>query len=152
MSQKPWYSNGLRFECTQCGACCTTHGEYSFLYLVDAEVQAIAHYLGLARAEFEQRYCRREDDWIVIRADQPDCPFLTADKRCSIYPVRPKQCRTWPFWDIHLERAVWEGEVAKTCPGVGSGPTFSAAEVERIARENEAWYEAPDYEITGETP
>jgi Fe-S-cluster containining protein len=145
MDQKPWYSNGLRFECSQCGACCTTHGEYSYIYVVDAEVQAIAHYLGLERSEFEARYCGRDGDWIVIRAEGPSCPFLGVDKRCGIYPVRPKQCRTWPFWDVNLERKRWQGEVSATCPGIGQGPTFSAEHIERTARETEAWYGAPDY-------
>ena len=36
-----------------------------------------------------------------------DCVFLKEDpergrKTCSIYPVRPLQCRTWPFWPENL--------------------------------------------------
>ena len=73
--------------------------------------------------------------------DDPACPFLGADNRCHIYPVRPKQCATWPFWEENLERASWDGPVRECCPGIGSGPLHSAEEVERLAAETEAWYE-----------
>lgn len=142
MSPKPWYEKGLRFECTGCGNCCRNHGEYAFVYLAEADIVAIAAHLGLERGVFLERYCQTEDGWVSLRMDRPACPFLSADNRCGIYPVRPKQCAAWPFWHENLERATWEGPVKACCPGIGQGPLRSAAEIERIARENEEWYEA----------
>ena len=141
MLPKPWYGNGLRFECTRGGNCCRTHGEYAYVYLAERDLLAIAGFLGLARADFLARYCTEEDGWISLRMDRPACPFLTAENRCAIYPVRPKQCATWPFWRETLERAKWEGAVSATCPGIGRGPLHPREEIERSARENEAWYE-----------
>lgn len=141
MSPKPWYNKGLRFDCTRCGNCCKTHGEYAYVYLAERDLSAIAQHLGLSRADFLARHCEREDGWVLLRMDQPACPFLTSENTCSIYPVRPKQCATWPFWRENLERAQWEGPVRETCPGIGRGPLHPAAEIERIARENEEWYE-----------
>ena len=140
MSHKPWYQNGLRFQCTTCGNCCRNHGEYAFVYLVDADVAAIAAHLGLERKVFLERFCQRVDGWITLRMDQPACQFLAADNRCSIYPVRPKQCATWPFWKENLERATWEGPVKACCPGIGQGPLHFAEEVDRSAQETEDWY------------
>jgi len=140
MSSKPWYHKGLRFECSQCGNCCRTHGEYDFVYLAEADVEAIARHLGLSRRDFLARHCARDRGWVVLRIDRPECPFLQADQRCAIYPVRPKQCATWPFWQENLARAAWEGPVADCCPGAGQGELHSAAEVERIAAETEEWY------------
>lgn len=140
MSPKPWYTKGLRFECTQCGNCCKNHGDYSYVYLSDVDVERIAAHLELTPARFIGLYCREEDGWISLRMDAPACPFLGEDHRCGIYEVRPKQCATWPFWKENLQRATWEGVVRACCPGIGKGPLFSAAEVERIARENEEWY------------
>ena len=140
-ASKPWYHKGLRFQCTQCGHCCTAHGEYVWVYLAEADVTAIAAFLGLSRADFLARHCRAEDGWVSLRIDEPACPFLGPDRRCGIYPVRPKQCATWPFWEENLERARWDGPVRETCPGIGRGPLHSAEEVERIARETEEWYE-----------
>lgn len=140
MSQKPWYHNGLRFQCTQCGACCRNHGEYTFVYLVEADLKAIPRHLGISRREFLERYCTREDGWVVLRMDQPACSFLDEANRCRIYPVRPKQCATWPFWTENLDRSAWEGPVSACCPGIGKGPVTPAAEVERIARETDEHY------------
>ena len=140
MSPKPWFSKGLRFECTQCGNCCRNHGDYNFVYLAARDVIAIADHLDLTPKAFVDEYCRVADGWVTLRMDEPACRFLEADNRCAIYPVRPKQCATWPFWGENLKRATWEGPVKECCPGIGKGPTTPADEVERIAAETETWY------------
>ncbi len=139
--RKPWFGEGLRFECTQCGNCCRNHGAYANVYLGERDIRAISEHLGLSRQRFLARYCREEGGWITLRMDQPACPFLREDQRCGIYSVRPKQCATWPFWKENLERAAWEGEVSEDCPGIGRGPLVPAAEVERLARETDEWLE-----------
>jgi uncharacterized protein len=139
MSSKPWYSNGLRFECTRCGNCCRNHGEYTHVYLTSRDVSAIARHLGISERSFLETHCQAEEGWVVLRMDRPACPFLQAGNTCAIYPVRPKQCATWPFWKENLRRAVWEGEVARDCPGIGKGELHSREEIERIARENAEW-------------
>lgn len=143
MEHKTWFDKGLRFECTQCGNCCKSHGDATHVYLAERDVQAIAAHLGLGREEFLARHAEREDGWIQLARSEPACPFLEPDNRCAIYPVRPMQCRTWPFWLENLERARWEGPVREVCPGLDHGPLHPAEEVRRIARENEQWYEAP---------
>lgn len=140
MPSKPWYDKGLRFECTRCGNCCRNHGDYAYVYLAPTDVSAIALHLGMPEREFLATYCQSEDGWVSLRMDQPACPFLQADNTCGIYPVRPKQCATWPFWKENLARAVWEGPVAQDCPGIGKGKRVPRAEIERIARETEEWY------------
>jgi uncharacterized protein len=141
MLRKAWYDKGLRFECSGCGNCCRSHGEYAYVYLAPADVRAIARHLELPEAEFLARHCREEDGYVCLRMDEPACPFLTADQRCRIYPVRPKQCASWPFWQENLERATWRESVQTICPGTGQGPLHSRAEIERSARETEEWYE-----------
>ncbi len=140
MDPKAWYSKGLKFSCTQCGNCCRNHGEYAFVYLMPSEVASIAAWLGLSRAEFLARHCTRKDGAVTLRTDSPACPFLQSDQRCGIYPVRPTQCATWPFWRENLDQAVWEDEVRACCPGAGKGEMHSAAEIERIAGEDARWY------------
>ena len=143
MSHKPWYAKGLRFECTQCGNCCRNHGDYAYVYLSERELRAIPAYLGLTRREFLERYCTKEPgDFPTLRMDTPACPFLGEDNRCAIYPVRPKQCATWPFWEENLVKSTWEGPVKECCPGIGKGPLHPAEHVERLARETEEWFEA----------
>jgi Fe-S-cluster containining protein len=140
MTSKPWYANGLRFTCTRCGNCCRNRGGYSYVYLTPEDVAAIAGYLELPRRQFLETYCTTDNDWVVLRMDRPACAFLKQDNTCAIYPVRPKQCATWPFWKENLKRAVWESEVQRDCPGAGKGELHSREEIERIARENAEWY------------
>jgi len=142
MPRKPWYHKGLQFECTQCGNCCRNHGEYTYVYLSEVDLKAIPEHLGLTRKTFIERYCSREEgSWYSIRMDEPACPFLSEDSRCGIYPVRPKQCATWPFWEENLKRKAWQGAVKACCPGVDQGPVYSAEEVERRARETEEGFD-----------
>jgi hypothetical protein len=144
MTHKPWYSKGLRFECQRSGNCCRTHGEYAYIYLAPADVTAIAAHQGLSESEFRARHCREDEGYTILRIDDPRCPFLEPDNSCGIYPVRPKQCATWPFWQENLDdRARWEGPVKTCCAGIGKGRLFTAEEVERSAQETEAWYEGP---------
>ena len=141
MSAKTWYSKGLRFACTGCGNCCRNHGGYAFVYLTPADVRSISAHLGLPRRQFLERYCEKVDGAVTIKTDSPACPFLQADNRCAIYPVRPKQCASWPFWRENLaDRAVWEEEVKACCPGIGKGQLHSAEEIGRIAGDDARWY------------
>jgi len=119
---------GIRFECTACGRCCTGGGEY----VIEArprEQEAIRAWLGISRAWFRRRYLFRFDrETESLRmAPNGDCVFLR-DGRCGIYPVRPAQCRHYPFWPELVTRPwAWRAE-ARRCEGIGRGP--------RIARED----------------
>lgn len=140
MTDKAWLDNGLRFECTQCGNCCRVHGDYAFVYLSEKDIENISAYLGMERQAFLAEHCRVVDGWVTLRFDQPACAFLGADNRCGIYPVRPKQCSTWPFFAENLTQETWEGPVKDCCPGVDTGKLYPPEDVLRIARENEEWY------------
>jgi Fe-S-cluster containining protein len=111
------------------------------VYLLEEEAQAIAAHLRLPWIEFEARHLVREDGWLRLALDGPSCPFLSPEGLCRVYPVRPMQCRTWPFWKENLAREVWDREVRKICPGIGKGPLVSAEEIDATAAANEAWYE-----------
>lgn len=141
MSHNTWYSNGLRFECRTCGNCCRNHGAYTYVNLTEVELSAIPAFLGLSRAEFLTRFCDKQAGFHpALLMDAPACPFLGADNLCAIHPVRPMQCRSWPFWSENLSEEVWRGPVKECCPGLDSGPLYPAAEIERIARESDQWY------------
>lgn len=136
---KPWYSKGLRFECTRCGNCCRNHGEYSRVYVSEAEAEAIASHLGTSKVAFLEEHCEVEDGWTVLKLGEPQCRFLSAEGTCDIYPVRPVQCSTWPFWHENLEPKVWNGPVAEICPGLGQGELVPLEEIEAIADRADEW-------------
>lgn len=137
----PWYRDGLRFECTQCGNCCRNHGEYSYVYLMPPEVTALAEQLEVSEAEFLERWCVEDEGWTVLRMDQPQCPFLSPEGGCTVYAARPMQCRTWPFWEENLaSETAWEA-TKLVCPGIGKGVQVEWQEAGEIAQRNEDWYE-----------
>ncbi|MFT4708890.1 MAG: Fe-S-cluster containining protein [Bacteroidia bacterium] len=137
-----WYRDGLRFDCTACGNCCRDHGEYTYVYVSDADLTALATRLELPEARVEQLYCQFEDGWRHLKREKAACTFLDDKGLCSVYEGRPKQCRTWPFWqDTLASKADWSGPVKACCPGIDQGELTSADDAERIAKETEDWYE-----------
>lgn len=140
----PWYRDGLRFGCTKSGNCCRNHGEYSYVYLMPPEVTALAGHLELDEDVFLERYTHQEEGWTLLRMDEPQCPFLTEENTCGVYSARPRQCRTWPFWEENLKSPEAWAAAAHICPGMDSGPRIEWQEAEEIARTNEEWYEADD--------
>ncbi len=127
MSSKPWYREGLSFSCTRCGDCCT--GVPGYVWVEPTEIEALAKHLGLSVDSFGERYLRKVGRrYSLIEKPGGDCVFF--DKGCSVYPARPTQCRTFPFWRSNLksERA-WD-ELADECPGIGQGKLFPVEEIE----------------------
>lgn len=125
-------NNALKFECSGCGRCC--YGlEDAVIEVNDAEIERIRQYLGLSPAWFRRRYLSRigqEQHGIRIEP-QGHCVFLdTVAGRCSVYSVRPLQCRTYPFWpELVAMRGAWKKE-AQRCEGIGCGKTVPIAKIE----------------------
>lgn len=129
-----WYAEGLQFECTRCGNCCS--GEPGYVWMDDAEVERLAARVELSREQFEQVYARRIGQQTTLREkSNGDCIFYVKGEGCTVYEDRPTQCRTWPFWRRNLESPrSWHLET-RTCPGVGSGQLFTLEEIEERARQ-----------------
>lgn len=128
--EEPWFQDGLRFTCTRCGKCCT--GEPGFVWVDDQELQAIADVLGEPVDEVRDLYTRIFWHRQTLREKgNGDCIFYDHDKGCTIYEVRPRQCRTWPFWNSNLRsKKTWQ-HTTKICPGSGGGELIPAEEIVR---------------------
>ncbi|MEM6799245.1 MAG: YkgJ family cysteine cluster protein [Planctomycetota bacterium] len=129
-SDKPWYENGLRFECTGCGDCCT--GAPGYVWLNKADITALAEATKLAVDDFEQRYVRivgvRKS---LVEYANGDCVFFdNKSRQCQVYQARPRQCRTWPFWDSTLKTPVAWSETCEVCPGSGKGKLYQLEQIE----------------------
>ncbi len=130
--RSPWYRKGLRFGCTQCGHCCRIEG---YVWVEKEEIDEISTYLDLDRRSFGKRYLRRVDgDLSLVEKPNHECIFW--EDGCTIYPVRPSQCRTFPFWDENLESPKAWVEAAVECPGMRSkkGRRYHLTEIEELAR------------------
>jgi Fe-S-cluster containining protein len=131
MSDKAWFQEGLRFQCSGCGDCCT--GAPGFVWVNSREIRLLAEAVGLSKEEFEATYVRRIGvRKSLIEYDDGDCVLFDPDQRqCTAYEARPRQCRTWPFWESTAgTREDWE-ETCRECPGCGKGPLVPAKEVTR---------------------
>jgi uncharacterized protein len=160
-SEKPWFADGLRFTCTQCGNCCT--GGPGYVWITKEEIVDLAEFLKITREQTVERYCRKINGRFSLKESRNaktggyDCVFMQeqmpakpADgqsivqplRTCSIYPVRPVQCRTFPFWDTSLTTpAAWKS-VGRQCPGIGQGRTYTAKEIESV-RDHAKWPDEP---------
>ena len=129
---EPWYREGLAFTCTQCGACCT--GAPGFVWVNLEEITAIAAFRGESVDDFGRKFLRRVGDRVsLIERPGGDCIFWDKASGCTVYPARPVQCRTWPFWDENIETPEdWE-RVRGGCPGSGQGQMFSLEEIRATA-------------------
>ena len=131
MSEQPWYHAGLRFECTQCGDCCT--GAPGYVWVNNEEIAAIAAVVMPEDPEkFEELYVRRVGVRKSLK-EYPDgaCVFLDPVKRnCTVYTARPRQCKTWPWWDSNLKSpATWK-QTCEVCPGSGEGKLHQLGQIE----------------------
>ena len=133
MGKTLWYRNGLKFECTQCGNCCT--GAPGYVWVNKEEIAALAEEVKAASiAEFERRYVRvvgiRKSLKELPRSNW-DCVFFdNQTRRCRVYRARPRQCRTWPFWDSNLRDEEAWAQTCQTCPGSGQGKLYQLATIE----------------------
>jgi len=136
-SSQPWYADGLSFTCTQCGNCCT--GEPGYVWISEIEIERLAAHLGVTREAVLKQYCRTINGRLSLRerkhCGEYDCIFLEhRDGRrvCTVYPVRPLQCRTWPFWSENIESPTRWDRAAKKCPGMNVGSKYSSQQIEAL--------------------
>ena len=125
-----WYADGLKFTCTGCGDCCT--GAPGYVWLNKQEIADMAAELELSVAEFERRYVREVGVRKSLKErSNDDCVlFDSQTRKCTVYQSRPRQCRTWPFWDSNLKSPkAWE-ETCLVCPGSGQGKLYSIEQIE----------------------
>ncbi|MHC4566510.1 MAG: YkgJ family cysteine cluster protein [Planctomycetota bacterium] len=139
----PWYAAGLHFECNECGGCCSGPGE-GYIWVTKPEIEFIAEHLKMTVEQLRQRYMRRVGlrTTIIEEPTTKDCIFLTepaGQRGCAIYPVRPSQCRSWPFWPENLKSPGAWNKAAQKCPGINRGRLYSFEEIERIKRCRKWW-------------
>jgi hypothetical protein len=127
---EPWYKDGLRFRCTRCGNCCT--GAPGHVWVNAQELAAIAEHRGESAQEVTGLYTRVAERGRTLREKaNGDCVFYDREAGCTVYPVRPRQCRTWPFWESNVRSPeAWQHTCA-VCPGSGHGELIPTEEITR---------------------
>jgi uncharacterized protein len=122
MDKPPWYNkDGLRFQCTQCGDCCT--GAPGFVWVNKEEIEALAAKLKMEVTKFEAKFVRQVGSRkSLIEHSNGDCVFFDgATRKCTVYDSRPRQCQTWPFWESNVSSPQAWAHTCEVCPGSGTG-------------------------------
>jgi Fe-S-cluster containining protein len=129
----PWYKDGLRFQCTGCGDCCT--GAPGYVWVNKEEIAALAAEVGLDLDLFEERYVRQIGvRKSLVEYENGDCVFFdNKTRKCRVYTVRPRQCRTWPFWDSNIRTPEAWAETCRVCPGSGTGRLYQLDSIQQQA-------------------
>ncbi|WP_419765139.1 MAG: YkgJ family cysteine cluster protein [Arcobacter sp.] len=106
--------------CDACeGNCCI--GESGYIWIAKSEREELAKHLNIELEDLLHNYLRRVGYNYSINErklseDNYACIFFDLEKKqCSIYEARPKQCRTFPFWDYFKNRVK---EVKEECPAI----------------------------------
>ena len=107
--------------CFSCGGHCCT-GERGYIWVKYNEIEKIADFLERNVEDFAIIHLKKvKHRYSLIerkRESENDFACIFFDdvrKSCSIYPVRPLQCRTFPFWEQYKNDTK---EVQKECPGI----------------------------------
>ncbi|WP_457595143.1 YkgJ family cysteine cluster protein [Hydrogenimonas sp.] len=105
--------------CETCGGNCCT-GESGHIWVAVQKIPEMAAFLGIGSDEFIERYLEKVGYRFSLREKvvdgEYDCIFFDRRlRRCTVYPVRPMQCRTFPFWDYFKDH---EEELRNECPGI----------------------------------
>jgi uncharacterized protein len=121
MENAPWFKDGLRFQCSQCGDCCT--GAPGHVWVNKSEIEALAAQLQISVPEFEERFVRQVGlRKSLVEYDNGDCVFFDSESRkCTVYEARPRQCKTWPLWDSNVRTPKAWAQTCEVCPGSGKG-------------------------------
>jgi len=131
-TKPPWYRDGLSFSCTRCGACCT--GAPGYVWVNAEEIERIAAFRGETVERFSKQFVRRVGEhFSLVEKPGGDCIFWEKERGCTVYPARPAQCQTWPFWPENIVTPESWAHVTEICPGSGQGRWFSLEEIEASA-------------------
>lgn len=86
-------------DCTKCAICC----KHMTPTYTETDIRRISIHLGMTTAAFKKQYLQKDDeekDWINLYIP---CPFLDKNNLCTIYDVRPADCKGFP----HLRHSQW---------------------------------------------
>jgi Fe-S-cluster containining protein len=111
---------GVAFRCQpNCGRCCDQPG--GIVYLSPDDAERLSEHAGLDVEAWLERDTRKTfDGRYVLKSREEDgvCIHLNEQKQCSIYEVRPQQCKAFPWWGENLATPAAWGTTKTACPGI----------------------------------
>jgi hypothetical protein len=114
------------------------------VWFTDEEAVVMAAFIKMDVVAFREHFATvLMGNWSLKelkRDGKYDCIFLDRDDQgkalCGIYSVRPKQCRTWPFWSENLTSEKEWQHAKQNCPGMNEGNFFPSDQI-RLVRDQD---------------
>ncbi|MEA3315772.1 MAG: YkgJ family cysteine cluster protein [Campylobacterota bacterium] len=116
-------SFSYKFDETKCetcgGKCCI--GESGYIWITPQEILKLSQNLKITQQELIDKYLIKYDYKYsikekIISDNNFACIFFdTIKMQCSVYDARPKQCRTFPFWEYFRNNIE---ELKEECPAI----------------------------------
>jgi hypothetical protein len=104
------------FECQQCGDCCKGFGGN---YVTAQDIINISNYIHFDPEKFIARYCDKSGSRHVLTLGKDGyCIFFDKIKACTIHPVKPYMCKSWPFIRPIIANPENWNAMANSCPGM----------------------------------
>jgi Fe-S-cluster containining protein len=102
------------FKCQRCGDCCNGYGG---TFITEREIEKIAAHIHTDPDTFVRNYCQVSGGKLILaQAENRYCIFW--DGLCTIHPVKPRMCKTWPFIEsVLFDFNNWH-IMASLCPGI----------------------------------
>jgi len=104
--------------CSTCrGSCCRWGG---YVWVTEEEMIEIAGVMNLDLEDFAEEYVKAAYGRLSLQERLRDGEYHCAlfdpyNNCCLVYQVRPKQCRSFPFWESYRTNY---HQLLEFCPGV----------------------------------
>lgn len=117
------------FQCKKCGDCCKGYGGTC---VGPDDIDAIARYLHTTAENVLKNYCGMSGNKPIL-GQQKNGYCIFWDNLCTIHPIKPRMCRSWPFIQAVLASPQnWE-IMAGFCPGIRTDiPDGTIVEIVRM--------------------
>ncbi|MBR2704448.1 MAG: YkgJ family cysteine cluster protein [Clostridia bacterium] len=109
-----------KLGCDICDKCCINRGD---IKITPVNIIEISRYMQLSLHEFVEIYTEKLEGQpleLVIRARGSHRRCIMNDgitSRCTIHPVRPMQCATFPLVPVDLQKDLFFKQDSCDCPG-----------------------------------
>ena len=126
-----FFKNGLYFSCQRCSNCCRL--EPGYVYLSQNDLTKLLDWFSLEKDAFIAIFCRwtpfYDGSEVLTPKEKKNYDCIFWDNGCTIYPARPLQCTTFPFWDYVINDENSWNACSKDCPGINKGMLHSHDEI-----------------------
>jgi uncharacterized protein len=102
-----------KIDCLQCANCCKNYSPR----FKQPDIKRISKHLRMKEGDFAASFLKLDTDGDYVANSTP-CPFLEEGNQCSVYDVRPADCRNYPYTnqDVMIKRVPLTLKNSTVCP------------------------------------